>query len=53
MYKTATRIAPDQKISKWLGLRKQTQSDNYQVGFAQYDFFHDRLAEYCIFTATK
>jgi cyclopropane fatty-acyl-phospholipid synthase-like methyltransferase len=53
MYKTAKRLAPVQKISQWLGLRKQTQSDNYQVGFAQYDFFHNRLAEYCIFTATK
>ena len=53
MYKTAKRLAPIHKVSEWLGLRKQTQSDNYQVGFAQYDFFHDKLAEYCIFTATK
>ncbi|MDQ7090061.1 MAG: methyltransferase domain-containing protein [Methylococcales bacterium] len=53
MYKIAKRLAPVQKISQWLGLRSKTQTANYKVGFAQYDFFHDKLAEYCIFTATK
>ncbi|MBL6985967.1 MAG: methyltransferase domain-containing protein [Methylobacter sp.] len=53
MYQTAQRLAPVQKLSQWLGLRSQAQTDNYQVGLAQYDFFHNRLAEYCIFTATK
>jgi cyclopropane fatty-acyl-phospholipid synthase-like methyltransferase len=53
MYQTAKRLAPLHKVSQWLGLRKQTQSDNYQVGFAQYDFFHHKFAEYCMITATK
>lgn len=53
MYKVAKRLYPVQKISQWLGLRTKIQTGNYQVGFAQYDFFHDKLAEYCIFIATK
>ncbi len=53
MHQTAKKLAPVQKISQWLRLRSETQTGNYQVGFAQYDFFHDRMAEYCIFTATK
>lgn len=53
MYQTAKKLAPVQKISQWLRLRSETQTGNYQVGFAQYDFFHKRMAEYCIFTATK
>lgn len=53
MYKTATRLAPIHKISQWLGLRSKIQTANYKVGFAQYDFFHNSLAEYCIFTAIK
>jgi len=53
MYKTTRRLYPVQKLSQWLRLRSQTQTANYQVGFAQYHFFHDKLAEYCVFTATK
>jgi tocopherol O-methyltransferase len=53
MRDTAQRLAPVQKISQWLKLRSQTQTDNYQVGFAQYDFFHGGLAQYCIFKVTK
>ena len=53
MRDVAERLKPVQKISRWLRLRSQTQTDNYNVGFAQYDFFHGRLAEYCIFKATK
>jgi cyclopropane fatty-acyl-phospholipid synthase-like methyltransferase len=53
MYRIAKRLAPIQKISQWLALRSKTQTANYKVGLAQYDFFHDRLAEYCIFVATK
>ena len=53
MYKVTKRLYPIQKISQWLRLRSDTQTANYETGFAQYDFFHDRLAEYCIFTATK
>ncbi|MFT7531114.1 MAG: tocopherol O-methyltransferase [Gammaproteobacteria bacterium] len=53
MRDVAKRLKPVQKISRWLRLRSQTQTDNYNVGFAQYDFFHGRLAEYCIFKATK
>jgi tocopherol O-methyltransferase len=53
MLKVAKQLGPVQKISQWLKLRSQTQTDNYQVGVAQYDFFHGGLAEYCIFRATK
>jgi tocopherol O-methyltransferase len=53
MLETAQKLKPVQKISQWLKLRTQTQTDNYQVGFAQHDFFHGGLAEYCIFRATK
>ncbi len=53
MYKVAKRLYPVQKLSQWLGLRSKAQTANYQAGFAQHNFFHDRLAEYCIFTATK
>jgi cyclopropane fatty-acyl-phospholipid synthase-like methyltransferase len=53
MLKVAKQLGPVQKISQFLRLRSQTQTDNYQVGFAQYDFFHGGLAEYCIFRATK
>jgi cyclopropane fatty-acyl-phospholipid synthase-like methyltransferase len=53
MRQTAQKLAPVQKISEWLKLRSQTHTDNYQVGFAQYDFFHGGLAQYCIFRATK
>jgi tocopherol O-methyltransferase len=53
MRDVAQRLAPVQKISQWLRLRSQTQTDNYQVGFAQYDIFHGKLAEYCIFRAEK
>lgn len=53
MYNTARKLAPVQKISQWLRLRSQTQTDNYNVGLAQYDFFHGGLAEYCIFRAIK
>jgi tocopherol O-methyltransferase len=50
---TTQKLALVQKISEWLKLRSQTHTDNYQVGFAQYDFFHGGLAEYCIFKAIK
>ena len=53
MRQVAQRLAPVQKLSQWLKLRSQTQTDNYQVGYAQYDFFHGGLAEYCIFKVTK
>jgi cyclopropane fatty-acyl-phospholipid synthase-like methyltransferase len=53
MRQVAKKLAPVQKISQWLKLRSKTQTDNYQVGFAQYDFFHGGLAQYCIFKATK
>lgn len=53
MLNVAKRLKPVQKVSRWLKLRSQTQTDNYNVGFAQYDFFHGGLAEYCIFRATK
>jgi cyclopropane fatty-acyl-phospholipid synthase-like methyltransferase len=53
MYKTAKRLQPLQKISQWLGLRSKAQTANYKVGFAQYDFFHQNFAEYCMFVATK
>lgn len=53
MRQVAERLKPVQKVSQWLKLRSQTQTDNYNVGFAQYDFFHGGLAEYCIFKATK
>ncbi|MCK5871868.1 MAG: methyltransferase domain-containing protein [Methylococcales bacterium] len=53
MYKTAKRLEPVQKISQFLGLRSTAQTANYKVGFAQYDFFHEKLAEYCMFVATK
>ncbi|MCK5727969.1 MAG: methyltransferase domain-containing protein [Methylococcales bacterium] len=53
MYQTAKRLEPVQKISQFLGLRSKAQTANYNVGFAQYDFFHEKLAEYCMFVATK
>jgi len=53
MYKVAKRLYPIQKLSQWLGLRSKAQTANYKVGFAQHEFFHGKLAEYCIFTATK
>ena len=53
MYKVTKRLYPVQKISQWLGLRSAAQTANYQGGLAQYDFFHDKLAEYCLFTARK
>jgi|TARA_B110000902_G_scaffold120026_1_gene140725 cyclopropane fatty-acyl-phospholipid synthase-like methyltransferase len=53
MRDVAQRLKPIQKISRWLKLRSQTHTDNFNVGFAQYDFFHGGLAEYCIFRATK
>jgi tocopherol O-methyltransferase len=53
MLQTAQKLKPVQKISQWLRLRSQTHTDNYNVGFAQYDFFHGGLAQYCIFKATK
>jgi cyclopropane fatty-acyl-phospholipid synthase-like methyltransferase len=53
MYKVTKRLYPVQKISQWLGLRSVAQTANYQGGLAQYDFFHQRLAEYRLFTARK
>jgi tocopherol O-methyltransferase len=53
MHKVAKRLQPVQKISQWLGLRSEGQTANYKVGYAQYDFFHEPLAEYCVFTAQK
>jgi tocopherol O-methyltransferase len=53
MRDVAKRLKPVQKLSRWLRLRAQTQTDNYNAGFAQHDFFHGKLAEYCIFKATK
>ena len=53
MYKTSRRLNPVQKISEWLGLRTATQTANHNAGLVQYDFFHDRMAEYLVFCATK
>ncbi len=53
MYRVGKRLLPVQKISQWLKLRSKIQTANFKVSFAQYDFFHNRLAEYCIFVAEK
>ena len=53
MFKVATRLAPAQKISQWLGLRSKAQTANFKVGIAQHRLFTDKLVEYGIFTATK
>ncbi|MCK5872726.1 MAG: class I SAM-dependent methyltransferase [Methylococcales bacterium] len=53
MHKITKRLYPVQKISQWLGLRSKAQTANYYAGLAQYDMFHNRYAEYCVFTAIK
>ncbi|MCF7970234.1 MAG: methyltransferase domain-containing protein, partial [Methylococcaceae bacterium] len=53
MYKVAKRLQPVQKISRWLGLRSETQTANFKVGLAQHHLFHNNLVEYGIFTAQK
>lgn len=53
MHKMTKRLQPLQNVSQWLGLRSKAQTANFQVGYAQYEMFRNRYAEYCVFTATK
>lgn len=53
MHRVAKRLRPVQNVSQWLGLRSKAQTANFHVGFAQYEMFRNRYAEYCVFTAIK
>jgi tocopherol O-methyltransferase len=53
MYKTTKWFYPWIKFTHWLGLRSKAQVADYEVGFAQREFFRGGIANYCVFTATK